>query len=112
MTALKLCLANPCPDTLKAGVLVVSEGAEPYWFSADSKGFTIGRSRTANLILSDSWVSARHCRLYMEDGEWIIDDLGSTNCTYINGEITMRKILCPGDIIDLGPYALVFSRQS
>ena len=45
---------------------------------------TIGRSSDATLVLTDDYASTRHARLYPQNGEWIVEDLGSTNGTYLD----------------------------
>lgn len=47
---------------------------------------TIGRSPDATLVLADDYASTRHARLYPQNGEWIVEDLGSTNGTYLDRE--------------------------
>ncbi|MDX6334972.1 MAG: hypothetical protein QOG05_2312, partial [Streptosporangiaceae bacterium] len=45
---------------------------------------TIGRSNDATLVLNDDYASSRHARLFPQDGQWIVEDLGSTNGTYLD----------------------------
>jgi pSer/pThr/pTyr-binding forkhead associated (FHA) protein len=45
---------------------------------------TIGRSGDATLVLSDDYASTRHARLFPQDGQWLVEDLGSTNGTYLD----------------------------
>jgi FHA domain len=45
---------------------------------------TIGRANDATLVLSDDYASSRHARLFPQDGQWIVEDLGSTNGTYLD----------------------------
>ena len=45
---------------------------------------TIGRADDATLVLSDDYASTRHARLFPQDGQWIVEDLGSTNGTYLD----------------------------
>jgi pSer/pThr/pTyr-binding forkhead associated (FHA) protein len=45
---------------------------------------TIGRAPDATLVLNDDYASTRHARLYPQNGEWIVEDLGSTNGTYLD----------------------------
>jgi hypothetical protein len=45
---------------------------------------TIGRAADATLVLTDDYASTRHARLYPQNGEWIVEDLGSTNGTYLD----------------------------
>jgi pSer/pThr/pTyr-binding forkhead associated (FHA) protein len=52
---------------------------------------TIGRAADATLVLTDDYASTRHARLYPQNGEWIVEDLGSTNGTYLDRE----KVIAP-----------------
>jgi pSer/pThr/pTyr-binding forkhead associated (FHA) protein len=45
---------------------------------------TIGRAGDATLVLTDDYASTRHARLFPQNGEWIVEDLGSTNGTYLD----------------------------
>ena len=45
---------------------------------------TIGRAPDATLVLTDDYASTRHARLFPQNGEWIVEDLGSTNGTYLD----------------------------
>jgi pSer/pThr/pTyr-binding forkhead associated (FHA) protein len=45
---------------------------------------TIGRAADATLVVNDDYASTRHARLYPQNGEWIVEDLGSTNGTYLD----------------------------
>jgi pSer/pThr/pTyr-binding forkhead associated (FHA) protein len=45
---------------------------------------TIGRAADATLVLTDDYASTRHARLFPQNGEWIVEDLGSTNGTYLD----------------------------
>jgi len=45
---------------------------------------TIGRADDATLVLNDDYASTRHARLFPQDGQWIVEDLGSTNGTYLD----------------------------
>jgi len=63
----------------------------------------LGRSSSATLQLIDGKVSREHCRLVAEGGRAFIEDLGSHNGTFVNGErITGRHTLAPGDEIAIG----------
>jgi hypothetical protein len=45
---------------------------------------TIGRAEDSTLVITDDYASARHARLVPRDGQWILEDLGSTNGTYLD----------------------------
>jgi len=72
---------------------------------------TIGRDPASDLVLSDSRVSWRHARLtLLPDGRTILEDLGSSNGTSVNGtRVTDRTFLNGGEIVSLGGVELAFS---
>jgi hypothetical protein len=45
---------------------------------------TIGRAEDSTLVITDDFASARHARLVLRDGGWFVEDLGSTNGTYLD----------------------------
>jgi pSer/pThr/pTyr-binding forkhead associated (FHA) protein len=51
---------------------------------ASGQQITIGRADDATLVLNDDYASTRHARLFPQDGQWIVEDLGSTNGTYLD----------------------------
>lgn len=70
----------------------------------------IGRDPSCNLILSDDTVSARHARFSYKQNQWWIEDLNSTNGTYINDEpVTTRVVIISGDEIRCGQSVLQVS---
>ena len=50
----------------------------------------------------DRWMSATHARLTKVLGRWVIEDAGSRNGTYVNGQRSQRAILAEGDIVEAG----------
>ena len=72
---------------------------------------TLGRRSTNNVVISDNAVSGEHCRLTYSDGKVIVEDMGSTNGTILNGKkITVSEIK-NGDVLILGKtkYKISFS---
>lgn len=70
----------------------------------------IGRAAEATLSLPHPSVSRSHCRVWIEGDRFFIEDLGSTNKTYLNGQAVMRAELSDGDQIGVGNHALKFFR--
>ena len=68
---------------------------------------TVGRARTARVVLDDSSVSAQHALLRPVDGTWTIEDLGSKNGTMVNGRrIQGPSNLACGDALQFGRVRL------
>jgi pSer/pThr/pTyr-binding forkhead associated (FHA) protein len=65
--------------------LVVTGGAlTGTSLSLTDSGVSVGRSPDSTLVLSDDYASTRHARLYSNNGQWYVEDLGSTNGTYLD----------------------------
>lgn len=72
---------------------------------------SIGRDAGNDVPLTDEAASARHAVLELRDGEWWIEDLGSTNGTLVNGQrIEKRERVRFGDEIAIGRVALRLER--
>ncbi|MEU5881074.1 FHA domain-containing protein [Spirillospora sp. NPDC047279] len=56
---------------------------------------TIGRANDATLVVTDDYASSRHARIYAQDGQWIVEDLGSTNGTYLGRTKVSRPMPVP-----------------
>ena len=64
---------------------------------------TIGRSPECDLSLQDTYLSSRHARVSFDNGDLAIEDLGSTNGTYVNQELVKGRLqLERGDIVQVG----------
>ncbi|MEM4234830.1 MAG: FHA domain-containing protein, partial [Candidatus Methanomethylicaceae archaeon] len=64
---------------------------------------TIGRDPANTIHINDAEVSRRHARLEKRDNAYVIQDLGSTNGTFVNGvRLSGMQVLNPGDQISLG----------
>ena len=72
---------------------------------------TIGRSNDATLVLNDDYASSRHARLFPQDGQWIVEDLGSTNGTYLDRQkVTQPTPVPTGVPIRIGKTVLELRR--
>jgi pSer/pThr/pTyr-binding forkhead associated (FHA) protein len=64
---------------------------------------TVGRTARADFILDAALVSRIHCRLTADkSNQLVVEDLGSTNGTKVNGQIVTRQVLRPGDVLTIG----------
>ncbi len=74
---------------------------------------TLGRGPQANFIVEAPLVSRLHCRLTAApSGALEIEDLGSTNGTWVNGRRVDRSPLTPGDRVRVGQLELVVEQPS
>ena len=69
---------------------------------------TIGRSESASITLPLTDISRMHVKVAYQDEQFILEDLNSTNGTYVNGVNTARCILIPNDLIEIGKSRIVY----
>ena len=92
--------------------LVVTEGALAGTTIRLGEGpVTLGRADDSTLVLTDDYASSRHARLVPSDGAWTLEDLGSTNGTYLGGTKVSRPTPVPiGQAIRIGKTVLELRR--
>ncbi|MCW2503145.1 MAG: hypothetical protein JWO79_1429 [Actinomycetia bacterium] len=81
--------ASARPAKVKRGktarTMVVTEGAlAGTRITLGDAPITIGRADDSTLVLTDDYASTRHARLVPRTGQWLVEDLGSTNGTYLD----------------------------
>jgi len=95
-----------------ARTLVVTQGAlTGTTIALSGDPITIGRADDSTLVLADDYVSSRHARLVPGDGAWLVEDLGSTNGTYLDREKVTRPTPVPlGVPIRIGKTSMELRR--
>lgn len=73
---------------------------------------TIGRAEDNTLPLDDKTISKHHARIVTYFNATHVEDLGSTNGTYVNGKRIHKKVLQPGDILKIGQHQLRLDPES
>ena len=93
-------------------VLVVTAGAlKGTSLDLSQQQITLGRANDATLVLNDDYASSRHARIFPQDGQWIVEDLGSTNGTYLDRQKVTRPLPVPlGVPIRIGKTVLELRR--
>lgn len=72
-------------------------------FPLEGEQLTIGRDSSNSVAINDAEVSRKHARLTFQGGKFVIDDLGSTNGTFVNGQrLVGPVVLKAGDVVSLG----------
>jgi len=67
--------------------LVVTEGSlQGTTITLGTSAITIGRAADCTLVIDDEFASGRHARISRQEGQWVLEDLGSTNGTYLRKE--------------------------
>ncbi len=88
-------------------VLVVEGGNAGERAELDQAPILIGRGTDAAIRLDDDYVSTRHARIAASGDEWFVEDLGSTNGTYIgSARITQPTTLTLGTQVRIGKTIL------
>ncbi len=71
----------------------------------------IGRSMDTDVALNDTFLSNEHARLVFQGNEWLLEDMGSTNGTFVNGfEVRAPTAVNIGDVIRIGRVELQLTR--
>lgn len=74
-------------------VLVVIEGPlAGTTLNLTTQPITIGRAKDATLVINDDYASGRHAQIYPDSGRWIVEDLGSTNGTFLGNQRLTRAV--------------------
>ena len=90
--------AMTCSDAAANRSLHIQAGDERHVFNTD---VIVGREGT--LVISDEFTSGKHARFWVARGRWYVEDVGSTNGTWLNGRrIHAAQLLKRGDKIRIG----------
>lgn len=82
-------------------------------FTIDNEEVVIGRSREADIVISDLEVSRRHLRARGEGETLVVEDLGSSNGTFVNDEpLAGPRRLREGDVVEIGGTKMEFRYES
>jgi FHA domain len=93
---------------LRAGVsprlqVVAAMGHEPGTIFDVGEGATMGRSNGAQIRVDDPFASSAHARIFSRGEYMFLEDMGSTNGTYLNGrQVRSTERLRPSDVIRIG----------
>ena len=70
----------------------------------------MGREPACDFPINDQTVSSRHARLSFHQNQWWLEDMASTNGTYLNGEaVTTAVVITHGDALRLGQVGVMIS---
>ena len=72
-------------------------------YALDGDQISIGRDSSNEISVNDAEVSRRHARLTFQGGKYVLEDMGSTNGTFVNGQrLTGPRVLKSGEVVSLG----------
>jgi pSer/pThr/pTyr-binding forkhead associated (FHA) protein len=84
-----------------------TSGEEPNSVTFRGQPIVFGRDSNCDMIVDLSMISGRHARLWQDGNRLTIEDLGSTNGTFVNGRrINEATGVKPGDVLGLGSYSV------
>ena len=95
--------------------MIVRTGPNPGTvFELTKEVSLIGRDVTNDVVVGDAEVSRQHSRITRTPGGYVLEDLGSTNGTFVNGErLVAPRVMNPGDLVALGEtVSLTFDATS
>jgi pSer/pThr/pTyr-binding forkhead associated (FHA) protein len=95
-----------------ARLITSSTTGEQEVFLLSKETTTIGRKPNNDIYIDNLSVSGKHAQLITVRGDSFLEDLGSTNGTYVNGKLIKKHILIHGDNITLGKYQITYQSDS
>ncbi|MGQ0613703.1 MAG: sigma 54-interacting transcriptional regulator [Planctomycetaceae bacterium] len=91
-------------------VYIVEEEGESKTLSLDKPVVVLGRSSAVDIVVRDLRVSRKHCSFHLTgEGVTLVDE-ASQNGTFVNGALVDRRLLKPGDRVDVGSVRIYFQR--
>ncbi len=101
----------PPPPQLPTRIDIVAGPAAGRSLNLDRSAVTIGRSSDCTFVLDDDFASSRHARITRAPEGWVLEDLGSTNGTRVNGApVESPVLLPPGSSVQIGKTMLELRR--
>jgi hypothetical protein len=95
--------------------LIMRSGPTPgAAFTLEGDQITIGRDSVNEVVINDAEISRRHARLTFQGGKYVLEDLGSTNGTFVNGQrLAGPRVLKAGEVVSFGEQiVMVFEATS
>jgi pSer/pThr/pTyr-binding forkhead associated (FHA) protein len=90
------------------GMLIVHRGPRKGARYLLSESTTVGRDSGSDIFLDDVTISRKHALLASREKSFVLEDLGSLNGTYVNGESVREIALSNGDEIQIGKFHMLF----
>ncbi len=92
---------------MQASLVMVKADGTTREIQVDREQVLIGRDEGCRVRVPLPSVSRKHCEIKVDDGELVVNDLGSSNGTYVNGKRVKKTELAPGDLLCVGPVVFV-----
>ena len=94
--------------------LIMRSGPTPgAVFNLGGDQLTIGRDSTNEVVINDAEISRRHARLTFQGGKYILEDIGSTKGTFVNGQrLAGPRVLKAGEVVSFGEQIVLVYEAS
>lgn len=84
-------------------IKALTESVRPKNYKIRKSLISIGRNKSSDIVINDKNASRNHAKIYRKQGKYVLEDLNSTNGTFVNGsKITSIKFINSGDLIRIG----------
>ena len=89
--------------------LIMRSGPTPgAAYNLEGDQLTIGRDATNDITINDAEISRRHARLTFQGGKYVLEDLGSINGTFVNGQrLAGPRVLKAGEVVSFGEQIIL-----
>jgi pSer/pThr/pTyr-binding forkhead associated (FHA) protein len=95
-----------------ASVTVIFGGQEQKTFPLDRPRMVVGREPTCEIHIDNLGISRNHCAFVNKNEAFVVQDLGSSNGTYVNGRKVTEHYLNDADEVIIGKYTLRFKNET
>jgi pSer/pThr/pTyr-binding forkhead associated (FHA) protein len=103
--------SSPGRSTRPTRLVVTDGGLTGTTLPLTSSAILIGRAPACTLVLDDDYSSSRHARIFPQGEQWVVEDLGSTNGTYIGEQRLAEPTILPaGTPVRIGQTVLELQR--
>lgn len=103
-------MANTVTESVKLLIKIKGQSSRTLDIGQDT--FTIGRKADNNLPIDDHTVSGHHAKIVRVQSVYFLEDLKSTNGTFLNGKPIDRAQLHDADVITIGQHRIIFQDSS
>jgi pSer/pThr/pTyr-binding forkhead associated (FHA) protein len=93
-------------DAMTARLVITRDSHPVREVPLDGGRLTLGRHHDNDIVLPHATVSSRHAALTLDGVQWVLDDLGSSNGTLLNGQRLTRATLAAGDRIGIAVFEI------
>ncbi len=93
-------------------IIIMMDGVGSREVRLTKERTTLGRRPYNDIVIEHLAVSGEHAVFSMQSNEVVIEDLNSTNGTFVNGKAVKRQLLLHGDILEIGKYKVRFESET